>query len=134
MLPLTIYLAKLFGLYLIVIALAMMAKLLFDKQNTIATVNAFMRNPPLIFFNDVITVIVGLALVIGHNVWSGGALPIVVTILGWMTLIGGVAYLCISHDRRVRLYEAVQWEKSIFVIMAITLVVGLYLTVSAFSA
>jgi len=29
-----------------------------------------------------------------------GALPIVVTILGWMTLIGGLAYLSIPHDRR----------------------------------
>jgi len=70
MLPLTIYLAKLFGLYFIVIALAMVAKIVFDKQSTIATVNAFMRNAPLTLFNDVVTVIVGLALVIGHNVWS----------------------------------------------------------------
>jgi len=51
-----------------------------------------------------------------------------------MTLIGGLAYLSIPHDRRVQLYEAIQWEKTIFVIMGITLVVGLYLTVSAFGA
>jgi hypothetical protein len=132
--PLTIYLAKLFGLYFIVIALIMMAKMVFDKQGTTATVNSFMRNAPLTLFSDVVTVIVGLALVIGHNVWSGGALQIVVTILGWLTLIGGVVYLAISHDRRLQFYEAIQWEKNIFVVMGITLVVGLYLTVSAFSA
>jgi hypothetical protein len=25
----------------------------------------------------------GLAVVVAHNVWSGGALPVVVTLVGW---------------------------------------------------
>src|SRR5690348_14216277 len=35
----------------------------------------------------------GTALVIGHNVWSGGVLPVVVTLLGWLTLIKGIALM-----------------------------------------
>jgi hypothetical protein len=31
---------------------------------------------------SVITLVIGLALVVGHNVWSGGALPVTVTVVG----------------------------------------------------
>jgi len=35
----------------------------------------------------------GLALVLAHNVWSGGALPILVTIVGWISLLKGLMIL-----------------------------------------
>ena len=81
--PFTIYLAKLLGLYCIIVALAMSA----NKQQALKTVNEWVRSPPLMMLTSVITIALGLALVIGHNVWRGGALPITVTIVGWLTLI-----------------------------------------------
>jgi len=81
--PLTIYLAKLVGLYCIIVAFAMSA----NKQRALKTVNEWVRSPPLMMLTSVITIALGLALVIGHNVWRGGALPITVTIVGWLTLI-----------------------------------------------
>ena len=127
---LTIYLAKLLGLYCIVVALAMSA----NKQSTIETVNEWMRSPPLMLLTSVITLALGLGLVIGHNVWSGGALPITVTVVGWLTLIKGVAFLALPPRRMVKLYEALRYEKLFFVYMGITLGLGLYLTISAFSS
>jgi hypothetical protein len=69
---LTIYLAKLLGLYCVIVSLA----LSLNRKSTITTVNEWMRNPPLMMLTGVITLAMGLALVIGHNVWSGGALPV----------------------------------------------------------
>jgi hypothetical protein len=35
----------------------------------------------------------GLAIVLGHNVWSGGALTVVVTLIGWLVALRGVVWL-----------------------------------------
>ncbi len=70
----TIYLAKLLGLYCIIVAMALSV----NKQNAIATVSEWVRNRPLMLLTSVITLALGLGLVIGHNVCSGGALPVAV--------------------------------------------------------
>jgi hypothetical protein len=47
------------------------------------------REPALIFLSGVLLFIAGLAIVRVHNVWSGGW-PVLVTILGWLALVGGL--------------------------------------------
>src|SRR5579862_4156857 len=81
--PRTIYLGKLLGLYCVIVALAMMS----HKQTIVDTMTTLVHDAPLLFFVSVIAVLAGLGIVLGHNVWSGGALPIVITIVGWISLI-----------------------------------------------
>ena len=92
MLPLTVFLGKLIGLYCIIVALTLMA----HKQRTVDTVKALIGNPPLLLIVEVIALIAGLAMVLGHNVWSGGALPVVVTLVGWLMTIRGAALLAVA--------------------------------------
>jgi hypothetical protein len=127
---LTIYLAKLLGIYCVVVALVMMA----NKRNVIVAINELMRSPPIMLLTSIITLAIGLALVIGHNVWSGGALPVTVTVVGWMALIKGLTFLALPTGQMIKLYEALQYEKLFFVYMGVTIALGLYLTVSAVSA
>ena len=54
---LTIFLAKLLGLYCIVVALAMMTR----KQSTIAALEALIRDPPLLLLAEVLTLAAGIA-------------------------------------------------------------------------
>jgi hypothetical protein len=63
------------------------------KRSAVATVNEWMRNAPLMLLTSAVTLTLGLAMVIGHNVWSGGALPVTVTVVGWLTLFKGLAFL-----------------------------------------
>ena len=126
---LTIYLAKLLGLYCIILALT----LSMNRQSAIATVNEWMRSPPLIMLTGAIALTIGLALVIGHNVWSG-ALPVTVTVLGWLTLIKGLTFLALPPAKAARFYEALKYERFFFVYMGVAFVLGLYLIVSAFGA
>jgi hypothetical protein len=128
--PLTIYIGKLLGLYCIAFAVAAMA----NKKSIVATMNALIRNPPLLLYVDIINLAVGLALVIGHNVWSGGLLPVAVTLVGWAALIKGLLFLFLSPDRMIKLYEALHYEKLFFLYMGATLLIGVYLTIAAFSA
>jgi hypothetical protein len=48
--PLTIYLAKLLGLYCVIVAVG----LSINKKSVIATVNEWMRSPPLVLLTGVI--------------------------------------------------------------------------------
>ena len=63
------------------------------KQSTVATIKALIRNPPLLLFAEVLGLAAGLAMVLGHNIWSGGALPVVITLLGWLIAIRGAVLL-----------------------------------------
>ncbi len=68
------------------------------------------------------------------NLWSGGALPILVTTVGWLTLIKGLAFLALPPTLADKVYKTLRYERLFFVYMSLTFALGLYLTVSAFSA
>ena len=127
---LTIFLAKLLGLYCIILALSMMVR----GPTAIATMRALIANPPLLLFVELIGLACGLAMVIGHNIWSGGALPLVVTLLGWLMVIRGAGLLALSPGTTVKVFDALRYEQFFYVYMGVTLVLGLYLAYAGFSA
>jgi len=127
---LTIFLAKFFGLYCIVVALAMMIR----KQSTVATIQALLRDPPLLLFVEVLGLAAGLAMIVGHNIWSGGALPVVITLVGWVLAIRSGGLLALSPAALSKLVEAMRYEELFYLYMGATLVLGLYLTYAGFSA
>jgi len=59
------------------------------KQSAVATVRGLIASPPLLLLVEVISLAGGLAMILGHNIWSGGALPVVVTLIGWLMAIRG---------------------------------------------
>ena len=128
--PLTIFLAKFLGLYCIVLALALMKR----GQDAVITIKALVANPPLLLFVELISLAGGLAIVIGHNVWSGGALPVVVTLVGWLMVIRGAGLLALSPAATARLVDAMRYEQRFYLYMGIALVLGLYLTWAGFTA
>ena len=64
----TIFLSRLIGLYCIVIALSMMTR----RQDTVETVTALLQNSSMMLIVGIITLAAGLAVVLAHNIWSGG--------------------------------------------------------------
>src|SRR4249920_3305016 len=113
--PLTVFLGKLIGLYCIIVALALMA----HKRSTVESVKALIRNPPLLLFLELIALIAGLAMVLGHNIWSGGALAVVVTFIGWLVTMRGAVLLVLSEDVKLKLFEALRYEERFFVYMGV---------------
>jgi hypothetical protein len=47
------------------------------------------RDPALIFVSGILLFVAGLAIVRAHNIWAGGW-PVVVTVLGWLAILGGI--------------------------------------------
>jgi hypothetical protein len=85
MTQLTVYLARLFGVFVLLMAASMAA----DPAPVLAAIQSMMHSPGLVLITGVITMAAGVAAVIGHHRWSGGALTVVVTVLCWLTLIKG---------------------------------------------
>jgi hypothetical protein len=128
--PLTIFLAKLLGLYCVILALVMMVR----GQSAAAPAKAVVANPSLLLYVELIGLAPGLAMVLGHNIWSGGILPVVVTLVGWFIVIRSAVLLALSPEATMKLVDSLQYEKRFYIYMGVTLVLGLYLTYAGFSA
>lgn len=117
----TTYLARLIGLFAIVAGLAMISY----KQETVETMTSLLNNPGAVFAVGLVGVAAGLALVLAHNVWSGGALPVVVTLLGWWSLIKGLA--CLFLPQQVMAVLGQHYDRLFYVSPIISLLLGFYL-------
>jgi len=72
--------------------------MLINKEATIAAVNSVCHNPAVLLVGGLIALVVGLAIVVGHNVWFGGPPAIFVTLFGWAALIKGIIILFLPPE------------------------------------
>ena len=125
----TVFLAQLFGLYCIIMAAAMLPQ----PKAFVTTVNALVADAPLVLIVGVFTLFGGLAIVLLHNYWSGGALTVIITLLGWLTLIKAVLLLVLPSTKLVAMYGGVS-PTYILISGSLTLLLGIYLTVAGFGS
>ena len=123
----TVFLARLFGLYCLIVAAAMLPQ----AEAFAPIVHAFVADAPLVLIAGVFTLFGGLALVLLHNYWSGGALTVIITLIGWLTLIKAVVLVVLPSSKLVALYSGVS-PTHILISGSLTLLLGIYLTVSGF--
>ncbi|MGA9256180.1 MAG: hypothetical protein WBV98_06235 [Candidatus Sulfotelmatobacter sp.] len=127
----TIFLSRLIGLYCIVIALSMMTR----RQATVETVTALLQNPSMMLIVGIITLAAGLAVVLAHNIWSGSALVVVVTLVGWITLIKSLFFLFLPPEMEAGLFLGqLHYRQLFYLYTAISLVLGVCLTYGGFKS
>lgn len=81
-----------------------------------------------------ISLAAGIAMVLAHNIWSGGVLPVVVTLVGWLMLGKGILLLLLAPAILERLFEQMQYGAHIYLYLAPSFLFGLYLTWAGFAA
>jgi len=124
----TVFLGRLIGLVLILYALSMFA----HKQATVEAVTSLLHDVPLMFFVGIAGLIAGIAMVLSHNVWSGGALPIIVTLAGWGTVIKCLLVLFLSPETESRLFlEGLRYEHLFYFYAAFAVLLGIYMVYAA---
>jgi hypothetical protein len=129
--PRTLFLSRLIGLYCILIGLSMMT----HSQATVETVTALLQNPSMTLILGVITLGAGLAMVLAHNIWSGGTLVVVVTLVGWMALVKSLFFLFLPPEMETRLFlQHLHYQQLFYLYGAISLVLGVYLTYGGFKS
>jgi hypothetical protein len=131
MTPRTIFLSRLIGIYCLITAVSMFV----HRELTVDYATALMENAPALWFVSLVVVVAGVAMVLAHNRWSGGARVVVVTILGWLTLAKGVLFLLFPRGMMTgTLVRMIANAAGYYAVAAIVLAIGAFLTVSGFRA
>jgi len=128
--PRTIFLSRLLGLFLLAVSLS----LLLRGQELLAIMSALINDAPTLMNLGMAGLLAGLAIVLSHNIWAGGALPVVVTLFGWILLLRGLLLLMLPHETVVRIFEIARVGDFLYVYAAIPLILGLYLSYAGFTA
>jgi hypothetical protein len=121
---LTAYFARLLGLWALLTSICMLVNP--------ASVSVLFQSPASVFATGLVLVVVGLAIVLAHNVWSGGVLQVVVTILGWLTLLKGLHFLLMTPSAQAAFYDAIHYDQYSSVYGGIGVVIGLVITIAGF--
>jgi hypothetical protein len=124
---LTIFLARLIGLFTVLLIAALLLR-------GSAMVETAIADRPLMLTYAIISLAIGLAMILGHNVWSSGVLPVVVTLVGWLILAKGLLLLFLTPETLTQFFERMHYGEHIYIYVAPSLVIGLYLTWAGFAA
>jgi uncharacterized protein YjeT (DUF2065 family) len=80
----SIFLARMLGLFFLVMGVGIVA----GMQNYRAMAEEFLKSRALIYVAGLLAFLPGLAIVLTHNLWVGDW-RVIITIFGWLGLIGG---------------------------------------------
>ena len=120
---LTFFFAQLLGLLLIILGVSLFV----HRKMYMGMLAAYRENRATYYPLGYISLIVGLTFVLLHNVWTGGLLPLLVTIVSWLIFLKGAAFLLVP-DRMLKRLEGPFSARRTYRIVAISmLVVGIYL-------
>ena len=125
---LTIYLAELLGLYIALVGVVMIVRPRAMRDVLVA----FIDQHPLLFLLATPRVLIGLAIALGHNRWSG-TLPIVVTLIGWITLLRGIAMWLVPAETERKMVAYFCRSGPYYTAAMIALVLGLWLAYAGFT-
>ncbi len=84
----SLFLAKVFGILFTVVGLGFLIN--FKSYQKIY--DDFFKNSAILYMGGLLALIMGILLVLYHNVWEGGWV-VIITVLAWMSLIKGVCLL-----------------------------------------
>jgi len=124
---LTVFLARFIGLFTVLLVVALLLR-------GSASVEAAVADGSVMLVYAIISLATGVAMILGHNVWSGGALPVVVTLVGWLILAKGLMLLFVTPDALQQIFDHMRYGEHYYLYLAPSLVIGLYLTWAGFTA
>ncbi|MBU1033244.1 MAG: hypothetical protein ABII13_05565 [Patescibacteria group bacterium] len=124
---LSIYIAKVFGLFLVIAGLAM----LYNKKDIHAWINTMLKEKSMVICHGAVALLVGLLLVNVHNVWVKDW-TVLITIFGWILLLKGVFSMFVPSltQKMCKVLLKTEWYTVGLIIM---LIIGLFLSYKGFA-
>jgi hypothetical protein len=107
------------------------AAMLLNLGSFAEMVKQIAEDPGLIFLSGVPLLVAGIAILRVHNLWTGGW-PVVVTVLGWLAVIGGLMRMFLPF--RLAAMAAVLAQHTVLIAMMaiVVLLVGAFLSYKAY--
>jgi hypothetical protein len=125
----SVLIAKILGPYCVIVAIGLMFNLKFYQR----MIEDFFKNAALIYLGGIMALIIGIVIVLSHNVWVAGW-PIIITIFGWGGLIKGI-WLIVFPNSVGKITQLYQKKPALLRIhMIIILVIGLFLSAKGYFA
>ncbi len=107
--------------------------MLAQRQATAATVGELLRDRPLAYLLGVRCVFAGLAMIVVHNIRSGGPAPVIITLIGWLTLLKGIVLVGLEPTQTAGPYVTpLRFERMYPLYALVTLVLGACLCYAGF--
>jgi hypothetical protein len=126
----TAWLSRLIGLFALVTGFSMLVR----GADFADTMNLMIADRPLLFLIGVIALSAGLAIVLAHNIWSGSVAAVIVTVVGWLSIVRGVFILSLPGDTARRVLHGLNLGAVAHIYTVIFLICGIYLTYAGFRA
>ncbi|OHB25466.1 MAG: hypothetical protein A2542_00560 [Parcubacteria group bacterium RIFOXYD2_FULL_52_8] len=118
-----LFLAQLFGVYLVIEGLVLLFRQAFVRRE----ISALMHNEGLRLFAGFLILIMGLVLVLTHNVWEW-SYEGVITLVSWIVVLKSCMYLFFDQktlNRVTRWFDTKGWYRFAGIV---ALLLGLYLS------
>lgn len=86
------FLAKVIGIYLVIISLA----LIINMHKIAFIINSMLSNAPLMFVAGAFTLIIGALIIVSHHIWQYNW-RVIITIIGWLAFLKGLSIVIFPH-------------------------------------
>ena len=119
---LSIFLAKVIGLYFVILSLFVLIRSKVMNE----VIQEVTSNPGMMFLMAVVTLILGIMLIVSHNIWVADW-RVIITVLGWLIFVGGIVRLFFINSAK-KIGE--WWSRHrgfMMFMMVVYLIIGLYL-------
>jgi len=121
------YLATVWGLSMVLIPLALLI-----NEKYLKRIFAEIENEATLFFWGMVSLVIGLAMILSYNVWEQ-SWQVIITILGWLALLKGLALLFLPEYIR-KWAKKIESKKWLPIALVVIVFVGLLLTYLGFTA
>lgn len=94
-------------------------------------VEDLIENTALIQITGIFVFIMGMLLILSHNVWEG-SWRVVITILSWLTFLKGLAFFLLPHTTLTRFVKSINNKNWYTISGIICIILGIYLASKGF--
>lgn len=119
---LSLFLAKILGIYLILGGMLIVYK----RDSMEKIIREYFKSPALVMVGGAMSIIIGLLIVISHNVWKMDW-RLAITLIGYLSLLKGIVHWFFS-DYAASVYPRLAKSRCYLCSAAVFFLLGLYLT------
>lgn len=113
------FLSKAIGFYLLIISLM----ILLNTHQFLSNVTHLIEDPALMCITGFFTLILGLLMVLSHNVWTWNW-RVLVTLICWITLLKGITILILPQHMQMMSLSFLKHNDMIYVSAATDFILG----------
>ncbi|MFH1395460.1 MAG: hypothetical protein ABIH09_04810 [Candidatus Omnitrophota bacterium] len=125
----SLFIARIFGVLYLVVGIGMLV----NRKNFLKIMDDFCSNAALVLVGGMFALIVGLAIILTHNVWVWHWI-LIITVIGWLGLIKGIWIIIFPNSVSGFMQSYQKNENLVVAHSLVALVLGAVLTFFGFFA